>query len=210
MADRRADLVLFDLGGVLIELGGVPAMGEMAGISTDDAVWQRWLTSPWVRRFESGGCSAAEFSRGVVTEWGLAVPPERFLELFRAWPIGPLPGSSELLAETRRAVPIGCLSNTNAVHWEEQARRWPLLGMFDYRFLSFDLGQVKPDAAIFETVVDRLPVDHRRILFLDDNALNTEAARSFGFMAEQVSGPADARQALVDHGVLSGVTPSDH
>ena len=33
MADRRAHLVLFDLGGVLIELGGVQAMGEMAGIS---------------------------------------------------------------------------------------------------------------------------------------------------------------------------------
>jgi len=208
MADRRADLVLFDLGGVLIELGGVQAMGEMAGIGTDDAVWHRWLTSPWVRRFESGGCSAGEFSRGVVAEWGLAVLPDRFLELFRAWPIGPLPGSSELLAEARRAVPVGCLSNTNSVHWDEQTR-WPLLGMFDYRFLSFDLGQVKPDAAIFQAVADRLPVDRRRILFLDDNALNTEAARSFGFLAERVSGPSDARQALVDHGVLSGAGTSD-
>ncbi len=146
----------------------------------------------------------------MVAEWGLAVPPEQFLELFRAWPIGPLPGSSELLAEARQAVPIGCLSNTNSVHWEEQTRRWPLLGMFDYRFLSFDLGQVKPDAAIFEVVADRLPVDRRRILFLDDNALNTDAARSFGFLAEQVAGPTDARQALVDHGVLSETGPSDH
>jgi glucose-1-phosphatase len=209
MAARRADLVLFDLGGVLIELGGVQALGEMAGIGSDDAVWRRWLTSPWVRRFESGGCSAGEFSHGVVAEWGLAVPPEQFLELFRAWPIGPLPGSSELLADVRQAVPIGCLSNTNSVHWEDQTRRWPLLGMFDYRFLSFDLGEVKPDAAIFQAVADRLPVDRGRILFLDDNALNTEAARSFGFIAEQVAGPAEARRALADHGVLSEAGTSD-
>jgi 2-haloacid dehalogenase len=81
--------------------------------------------------------------------------------------------------------------------------------MFDYRFLSFDLGEVKPDPAIFQAVADRLPVDRGRILFLDDNALNTDAARSFGLMAEQVSGPRQARQVLAEHGVLSGPGTSD-
>jgi hypothetical protein len=48
------DLVLFDLGGVLIELGGVAAMMELAGIDTDDELWLRWLSCRWVRTFERG------------------------------------------------------------------------------------------------------------------------------------------------------------
>lgn len=203
MATRDADLVLFDLGGVLIELGGVAALQELAGIASDEAVWQKWLTSAWVRRFESGRCSAEEFSSGVVSEWELAVPPERFLELFRDWPIGPLAGSSELLVDVQRTVPIGCLSNTNTMHWEHQVARWPILGLFDYRFLSFDLGLVKPDPAVFQAVADSLPVSPDRVLFLDDNTLNSDAARSFGFLSERVRGVEEARQVLVDAGVIN-------
>ena len=202
MTGRDVDLVLFDLGGVLIELGGVGAMAELAGITSDEEVWRRWLTSPWVRRFESGRCTANEFSNGVVSEWGLPVSPEQFLQVFRGWPIGPYPGASELVTEVRRTVPIGCLSNTNTTHWDDQVARWPMLDLFDYRFLSFDLGLVKPDAAVFERVAELLPVGPDRVLFLDDNALNAEAARSAGFLSEHVRGLAEARQALVAFGVL--------
>lgn len=202
MSTPDVDVVLFDLGGVLIELGGVAALQTLAGIADDEAVWQKWLTSPWVRRFEAGQCSADEFSWGVVSEWDLPVTPEQFLEIFRDWPVGPLPGSSELLADVRRRVPIGCLSNTNTLHWEHQFARWPILGMFDYRFLSFDLGLVKPDRSVFRAVADRLPVRADRVLFLDDNALNSDAARSFGFLSERVRGVGEARQVLEDIGVL--------
>ncbi len=203
MSTASADIVLFDLGGVLIELGGVNAMRELADIASDDEVWQRWLTCPWVRSFERGRCSASEFADGVVSEWQLSITPERFLELFRGWPVGPMPGAWELLAEVQSTMPIGCLSNTNVLHWEYQVGHWPILNIFDYRFLSFDLGMVKPDSAVFEAVSERLPVSRDRVLFLDDNLLNTEAAGSFGFVSRRVRGVGEARRALVDAGVLT-------
>ncbi len=203
MTVRLADLVLFDLGGVVIELKGVGAMQELAGIETEEEIWRRWLTSPWVRRFESGQCSAHEFSHGVVSEWELPISAEQFMHAFERWPTGPFPGAWELLAEVRRTVPIGCLSNTNIAHWEYQVASWPILELFDYRFLSFDLGLVKPDPALFETVAERLPVSRDRVLFLDDNALNADAARSAGFLSGHVRGVDEARQALVQMGVLA-------
>jgi glucose-1-phosphatase len=196
------DFVLFDLGGVLIELGGVASLQELAGIVSDEEVWHRWLASPWVRRFEKGECSAVEFSIGVVSEWELAISPERFLEIFRDWPIGPFSGSQDLLLEVQHSVPIGCLSNTNSLHWEHQISQWPMLGGFDFQFLSFELGVVKPDAAIFQAVADQLPVSRDRVLFLDDVALNSDAARSFGFLAEQVRGVEEARRVLTNIGIL--------
>jgi HAD superfamily hydrolase (TIGR01509 family) len=203
VAGPDVDLVLFDLGGVLIELGGVVALRNMSGIAEDHQVWHRWLTSPWVRRFESGQCSTVEFSGGVVSEWKLTVSPEQFLELFRQWPVGPMPGSPELLVDVQQSVPIGCLSNTNKLHWEDQIGKWPMLDLFDYRFLSFDLGLVKPDPAIFRAVADRLPVRRDRVLFLDDNDLNADAARAFGFLARRVCGIDEARQALEEAGVVA-------
>jgi len=202
MTTRHADLVLFDLGGVLIELGGVGAMQDLAGMIDHDEVWERWLTSPWVRRFESGRCSADEFSAGVVSEWGLPIAPEEFLAAFAEWPIGPFPGAAALLDEVRKSVPIGFLSNTNTTHWEHQVASWPILEVFEYRFLSFDLRMVKPDPAIFHAVAERLPVRPGRVLFLDDNSVNADAARSVGFLAEHVRGVDEARRALEEAGVI--------
>ena len=137
------DFVLFDLGGVIIELGDVSSLQEMATSVGGDEQWHQWLASPWVRRFEKGECSAKEFSHRVVAEWGLDVTPERFLEIFRDWPIGPYSGTTDLLAEIRESMQIGCLSNTNSMHWDHQRSLWPVLDMFDFRFLSFELGLVQ-------------------------------------------------------------------
>ena len=203
MSGPDVDFVLFDLGGVLIELGGVASLQELAGNISDEEVWHRWLSSPWVRRFERGWCSPEEFAVGVVTEWQLDLPPERFLEIFRDWPVGPFPGAQDLLAEVQKLAPIGCLSNTNTMHWQHQVVEWPMLGMFDFTFLSFELGLVKPDVDVFQAVADRLPVDRERVLFLDDVALNTEAAQSFGFRTARVRGIEESRDALAQVGLIS-------
>ena len=201
MPRRDVDFILFDLGGVLIELGGIAMLQELAAIASDKEVWAQWLACPWVRKFEKGQCSASEFSVGVVSEWQLDISPERFLEVFRDWPIGPYSGASELLERVKRSVPIGCLSNTNSLHWEYQSVAWPMLGMFDLTFLSFKLGLVKPDTDIFEAVADELPVDRRRVLYLDDVALNADAARDFGFQSEHVRGPDECRTAIRKYGL---------
>jgi FMN phosphatase YigB (HAD superfamily) len=202
--EEAIQVVLFDLGGVLIELGGVTSMRELTGIESDDELWRRWLGCPWVRSFESGQCSADEFAAGVVDDWRLTVAPETFLGAFEAWPIGPFLGADELVRAVRRTVPTGCLSNTNALHWDDRFARWPILDAFDYRFLSFELGLLKPDREVFDRVAELLPAPPARILFLDDNMLNVEGATEAGFAAVHVRGVAEAEAALVAAGVLPG------
>lgn len=76
-------VVLFDLGGVLVDVSGVRAMRSLTGITNAEELWQRWLACPWVRRFESGACSETAFADGLVAEWGLPVSPAVFLDGFR-------------------------------------------------------------------------------------------------------------------------------
>jgi HAD superfamily hydrolase (TIGR01509 family) len=202
VASGEIDLVLFDLGGVLIELGGVAPMRELAGIDSDDELWRRWLTCRWVRSFERGECSADDFATGVINDWGLAVEAEAFLDVFRSWPIGPLAGADALVQRVRDSVPVGCLSNTNVLHWDDHFTEWPIFEAFDYRFLSFELGIVKPDRALFDRVAEMLPSAPERVLFLDDNVINVEGARAAGFVSYVARGVDEATDALISAGVL--------
>jgi glucose-1-phosphatase len=197
------DLVLFDLGGVLIELVGVRAMLEITGIKSEEELWRRWLTCPWVRRFESGGCSETEFAAGVVADWQLELSAAAFLKAFRDWPAGPLPGAAELVAQTRASVATGCFSNTNALHWHDHIAAWPLTGLLDHRFLSFELGLLKPDIAAFTQVAHLLDMPAERVLFLDDNAVNVAGAAAAGFQATRATGVDEARKRLIEAAVLS-------
>jgi putative hydrolase of the HAD superfamily len=74
--------------------------------------------------------------------------------------------------------------------------------MFDFTFLSFQLGLVKPDPEIFQHVASVLAIDARDIIFLDDNSINIDQAVALGFDAVRVQGVVEARQALTDRGLL--------
>jgi glucose-1-phosphatase len=198
----QIDAVVFDLGGVLADFGGVESMRELAGIDSDEEVWRRWLQCRWVRSFERGGCSAEDFAAGVVADWGLPVTPTLFLEQFSSWVVAPMAGAAELLRAVKVTRPIACLSNTNVLHWDGCASRWEIAGLFDYEFLSFRIGLVKPDPEVFDLVARTVDAAPARLVFLDDNDINVASARTLGMQAFRVSGVHEARQALAGLGVI--------
>lgn len=192
--------VLFDMGGVLVELG---PLDEFLGVAIPaDEFWPRWLASPSVRSFERGQCGVDDFGAGLAREFSLDLTPEEVIDRFRLFPRGLFAGAAELVAEVGLRFPTGVLSNTNRLHWDEQRDGDQIRGLFDHSFLSYELGLVKPDAAIFEAVAAELDRDPGEILFIDDNQINVDGARSAGFQAELARGVAEARQALVASGVL--------
>jgi hypothetical protein len=67
---------------------------------------------------------------------------------------------------------------------------WPLVDMFDHRFLSFELGAVKPDTAAFAQVANLLEVPAERVLFIDDNAVNVAGAAGRAFRPSAPPGSA--------------------
>jgi FMN phosphatase YigB (HAD superfamily) len=201
-AGERIEIVLFDIGGVLARFAGLEVLRELTGSASELEVSARWLMSPWVRRFESGGCTDEEFSAGIVEEWELPYTGAEFLQIFPTWLDPPFEGGEQLLADTSGRVGVGCLSNTNSLQWRGMISHWPHARYFEHRFLSFELGAVKPDAAIYERVIERLPVPPDRVLFLDDVALNVEGARAAGLRSEQAVGVGGAGAALEGYGLL--------
>lgn len=194
--------IVFDIGGVLIELVGVERMIEWSGHDLSiESLWGRWLASPAVRRFEGGGSTPEEFSAEMVEEFLLPVPAEQFLEEFALWPARAYPGAAELVASLASRYHLATLSNTNVVHWDRICSHLQFEEEFRSNFLSYRLGLLKPDREIFEHIIEALDCRPAEILFLDDNQLNVDAAASVGIVARKVFGTTEATTALNELGI---------
>ncbi len=181
----QVELVLFDLGGVLVRLGGIGAMQGLASTGSEEELWDRWLACPWVRSIQRGQCQPADFAIGVVSDLALSISPAEFLERFRCWPESLFDGAVELVNTVRARVRVGCLSNTNAVHWDQLRGGWGLDRLFDVVFLSHKMGLLKPEREIFERVSSVAGCANEHIAFLDDSASNVEPALDMGFQARK-------------------------
>jgi len=196
-------VLLFDVGGVLVQLSGVETMLEWLGRRvTADELWRMWLESVPVRKFETGRIDASEFAAGVTSEFGLPVEPRQFLEAFIRWPTGLYPGTLEMLARIPRNYRRAILSNSNVLHWPRVLGEMRLGAAFDNHFVSHLTGRIKPDSDAFEHVVDSLGCMPAQVLFLDDNSLNVEAAQRFGMHAIRVRGATETHGVLTDLGII--------
>ena len=193
------DVVLFDLGGVLMDFVGLRRLAELAGEDDGPALRERWISSPWVGAFERGGCDANAFAAGMVQEWGLDLSPVEFIEDFRNWSAGPFQGSLDLVRGLKGTVQTGCLSNTNPAHWQQHLDRWGIVQHLDWTFTSHEMGMSKPNPAVFLHVIQALETAPERLLFLDDAAENVRAARAVGMRAEQTRGLQEVLDALLAH-----------
>jgi HAD superfamily hydrolase (TIGR01509 family) len=200
---NQIGIVLFDVGGVLVELSGVPTMLAWMGnrVSTEER-WKMWLTSPVVRAFETGRSTPEIFADQLIAEMALPVGRDRLLQEFARWTLGLLPGARDLVGRVPRRYTRATLCNSNALHWPRLMRDMQLAEAFDYHFASHLMGKIKPDEEAFYHVTETLNCAAGEILFLDDNELNVEAAKRVGMNAAQVKGVRAAERVLAEAGVL--------
>ena len=139
-------VILFDLGGVLVELTGVPIMLKWTNYQYDDeTLWEAWLNSPAVRSLENGYSTAEQFADQLITEMDLPVGKSEFIDRFRQWPKGLFPGVSSLIQRLKNNYTLACLSNSNVLHRPILMKEMGLEKMFQYHFASHLMGKLKPD-----------------------------------------------------------------
>lgn len=186
-------VLLFDLGGVLLENRTFDVLGEWLPKLGEAEIRARWLASDAVRAFERGRIDPREFGERFVAEWGLNLTVDDFLREFATWPTGFYPGAEAALRTWRQRYRVCALSNANAIHW---ARFNGFAEHFDHAFSSHLIGKIKPDRDVFDHVIVALGVPPEAILFFDDSLPNVTTARSVGMCAEHAVG-FEAVQALI-------------
>lgn len=195
--------ILFDLGGVMVRLRGHRVLLEYLPESmTSEELLNRWLHSPVVRDFEAGRIQLSDFCRDILSDLGLNMDEAAFLEVFRTFLDEPYPGVSDVLPDLSRRYVTGVLSNTSEPHWQTAVNMLPELLSVRHLFLSYQMGLLKPDEAIFTEVLRQLHLSAEQVLYFDDHPANVEAARRIGIQAVQVDGFGEAVEAMAALGLL--------
>ena len=194
--------VLFDMGGVVVKLDSLATVLGPSTLSEAD-MWNAWILSPAVKMYERGECDLEHFASSVVAELQLEGTPDDFVDRFVAFPQGLYPGAVEVVASVPKSVVTGVLSNTNALHWENQRDAAAIRYLCDRSYLSYELGMVKPDRAVFDHVVADLDLAPSDVLFIDDNQINVDGARAAGLKSGLAKGPEQATSVLREFGVVS-------
>jgi putative hydrolase of the HAD superfamily len=93
------------------------------------------------------------------------------------------PPMVEKVAALVGRVKLGLLSNTHDLHFDFLRPQLPVLERFDALVLSFEVGAMKPEEAIYRRALEALNVEPAGAVFFDDMEPYVMAARRLGLHA---------------------------
>ncbi len=197
MPDPDIQLVVFDLGGVMIRLcDSWEHACELVRVTpahplTDDRLEK---LIELIHAEEVGQLAEGEFFNRAAPL--LSVTPTQLRAIWDAWLQGPFDGLDPILSTLHdKQVMTACLSNTNANHWRamsdpDHPNGLPL-DRLNYRFASHLVRERKPNPGIYEHVETITGVPPNAILFFDDTKPNIVAAEQRGWNACLIENPKD-------------------
>jgi putative hydrolase of the HAD superfamily len=193
ISDESYDAIIFDLGGVVLPLYPERTVARFSELFEKDAspAYTQTAQNELFDAFERGELTAAQFREGVCKVFKRSVPASAFDDAWNAM-LGSLPAAHlDLLASLGQKKRVFLLSNTNEVHLTrflaDFARDHPtaprsFADYFEAAHYSHELGMRKPEARIFETLLERHHLTAQRTVFIDDNEKNVSAACSVGLL----------------------------
>ncbi|MEM9973651.1 MAG: HAD family phosphatase [Pseudomonadota bacterium] len=198
-----ADVVVFDIGNVLIEWQPERyydrTIGEVRRRALFDEV-DLHAVNDLVDRgadFRDTIYSAAEANPAWANE--IRAWHDHWLEL--AQPV--IPHSVLLLRQLRaKGVPVFALTNFGIGSFELAERHYSFLTEFDRRYISGHMRYIKPEPRIYEMVEADSGVAPGRLLFTDDKPENIAAAAARGWQTHLFEGPEGWAARLVAEGLL--------
>lgn len=177
-------VVLFDLGRVLVDFDHRRSAERISSFcpKTPLEIYNLFFESGATVAFEAGKISPEDFYLQVKEMLGLKLSYDSFIPIWNdIFFLSPKNRSIFKLVNTLRAkYKTALLSNINTLHYEYLKKNFPVFGVFDQVFLSFQLGLIKPDQKIYNKVIQELKVSPQEIFYTDDRADLVESAKALG------------------------------
>ena len=189
--DKNIKNIVFDLGGVLVDLDFKAAINglQQAGFANVKEQLQTLHQGGIFQKFELGEMSADEFRTAIRENSTVELTDEEVDKLWNAMLLEIPREKLELILDLRGKYMVYLLSNTNSIHWDYVCknafnyRGFRVKDYFEETFLSYEMHLAKPDKAIFEKVLQDANLLPEETLFIDDSEANCKAAEEVGIHA---------------------------
>lgn len=199
MPIKEPQALLFDLGGVLVEIEFdrvLQAWAPYSSLSLEE-LRRAFSFDLQYERHERGEIGAAEYFDHLASRLKLAASHAEIESGWNSVFIGEL-SETRLMVETmRKILPCYAFTNTNATHMAAWNALFPqVTPAFDRIFASHEIGLRKPERAAFEHICQVTGVAAPSIVFFDDLLENVQAASEAGLQGVLVRSPGDVANAL--------------
>lgn len=203
-------VIIFDLGDVILRVTWLtknPAFLAKCSVSGENA--EEFFHGEIWHAYEKGQIPTHEFIGAAMAHLGyLGTESEfrnDFCEMLDAKvdrDVFDVVGSLKFLYG--QDVELWILSNINELHYNYFRAKFPgIFSSFLEVFLSFELGERKPDAAIFKKILIKGRALPKECLFFDDLAENVSGARESGLRAHRFSNVVGLRHDLASAGFFT-------
>lgn len=175
--------IIFDFGDIFINLDKEATIKGLKELGLSE--WNEDLNQLNLQ-FEKGEVSEENFLIGIQRH----IPTASIDEISSAWnailldfPLYRL----EFLQKLSKKYRLFLLSNTDAIHIETFEQETGISFYSDFYqcfekvYFSFEMGMRKPDAEIFNYLIQKHDLSVKKTLFVDDKKENTDTALSLGF-----------------------------
>ena len=209
MKNSRIKNIIFDLGDVILNID-VPlassSFGKLSGRQQHE-ILTLFKEKELFRLFETGLVDEDAF-RNMIREllefpdWSEEIIDTAWNSLLLDIP----PARIELIKELGKKYRLFLLSNTSSIHIKQVNKILHaatgierLDDLFEKVYLSYEMGLMKPDPAIYLQVLEESGLVAEETLFLDDNADNITAASKLGIDTILVQKPVTILDYLKDY-----------
>ncbi len=185
----KIDTIIFDLGGVIFDLDydlTAKAFNNYGKIDFN-TVYTKLDQNRLFDAFEKGEISSENFRTDLKKQLEINISDKEFDKAWNAMLLGWPKDRLDLIASIKDKYQLFLLSNTNDIHLnkvmamlKEEHGLNNLNHLFSQCYFSNEVGMRKPDAEIFEFVINGNQLNPKKTLFIDDSPQHIEGARQVG------------------------------
>ncbi|MBC7400520.1 MAG: HAD family phosphatase [Mucilaginibacter sp.] len=204
--------IIFDYGNVIfhIDFNKVAQAWKDLGITNAHEFYGHRQQDDVFNALERGQISPEAFADRIRELTGK--PELTNQQINNAWNqifVGIPEGNHELLLKVKEKYRTFLLSNINAIHYDYVhdylKREYDMddnSGLFEKTYYSHLMGKRKPDAEIFEQVLQENNLDPAETLFIDDSPQHLETAKKLGLQTYLMTAPDTIQQYFKTNGLL--------
>ncbi len=200
MIDKEIEAIIFDYGGVLINLDYQSTIDafEALGISNFDKMYSQAAQSNLFNDIETGQITSSNFVNSLLEFLPKGTSKIQVINAWNAM-IKDVPRSSIHLIESlqKKGHQLFLLSNTNELHINVADKEWDnvsqrsIQSMFDAVYYSHEVKMRKPNREIFEFVCNQNQLTPSKTLFIDDSIQHIGGAKQIGLKTVHLDKMAD-------------------
>jgi len=182
------EAIIFDLGDVFLNLNHQASVDAFKKLGLTD--WNDDLKAKTIL-FETGKMDELQFMKAIHKY----IPNHELSEIRDAWNaiIGDFPLERlEFLEKLQNKYDIFLLSNTNPTHIDKLEHRVGLTfarefyAHFNKIYFSYEMKVRKPDAAVYNLIIQQNNLKPAKTLYVDDTLEHIEAAKALGINTWQI------------------------